>query len=60
MSHGDKPFVKDLFTYGEDAKAKQILQSKSTRAKTSMNLFPHEAAFKPARRGHGDPLCRFP
>lgn len=60
MSHGNKAFSKDLATYGEDAKAKQLFQSRSTRAKTSMNAFPHEAAFKPARRGHGDPIGKFP
>jgi len=25
-----------------------------------MNVFAHEAAFKPARRGHGDPIGKFP
>lgn len=53
MSHGNRAFLKDSVTYGEDAKAKQIQQSKTNRSKTTMNVFPHEGAFKPARRGHG-------
>jgi hypothetical protein len=60
MSHGNKLFTKNSIAYGEDAKAKQILKPKSPRSKTTMSVFPHEAAFKPARRGHGDPLGKFP
>lgn len=60
MSHGGKAFTKDLIAYGEDARAKQLFQSTGKRAKTSINAFPHEAPFKPARRGHGEPLGKFP
>ena len=60
MSHSKGIFSKNSLVYGEDAKAKQNLQNKTTRAKTTMATFPHEAPFKPARKGHGDPLAKFP
>lgn len=60
MTHTKGVFSKNAIVYGQDAKAKQNLQTKTTRAKTTMATFPHEAAFKPARRGHGDPIAKFP
>lgn len=37
-----------------------MTQSRKVRTKTTMNVFPHESAFKPARRGHGDALGKYP
>ena len=59
MSHGNKTFTKDKEQYGNDAKAEQIAaQNRSTaRVATSVN---NQERFKLARRGHGDPIGRYP
>lgn len=60
MSHGSKLFNRDSHVYGEDDTTKRLQQSRKARSKTIANVYPHEAKFKPARRGHGDPIGRYP
>lgn len=60
MSHGGKPFTKDSLAYGEDSKAKSILTSSRNRARTAVNVFPHEAGFRPAVKNYREPIGKFP
>ena len=60
MSHGSKLFNRDSHVFGEDETVKKMVQSNKARSKTITDAYPHEAKFKPARRGHGDPIGKFP
>lgn len=60
MSHGNKNFTKDKVQYGEDDKAKQLMNQKKTLTYGHYKRVNHDYRFKPARKGHGDPIARYP
>jgi hypothetical protein len=60
MSHGEGNFSKDKVQYGIDDKAKQLISQKKTHNFVPPNRVSHETKFKLARRGHGDPIGRYP
>lgn len=60
MSHGGKNFNKDKVDYGEDEKAKMLINSKKTVTYGHYKRVNHDYKFKPARKGHGDPIGRYP
>lgn len=60
MSHGDSNFTKDKVAFGIDEKAKLIMSQKKSHGSRNYRGVTHEANFKLARRGHGDPIGRYP
>lgn len=60
MSHGGAVFGKDKAVYGVDSQAETLLKGKPTQSLGSYNRVKHEAKFKLARRGFGDPIGRYP
>ena len=61
--HGNRAFSADRHVYGEDDEAKEMLSSRKMRraySSTHINKYKHESKFKLARRGHGDPIGRYP
>jgi hypothetical protein len=61
MSHGDILFSKNAATYGFDNKAEEIMKtSRSPFVMSAPRKFRHEADFKLARRGHGEPIGKYP
>jgi hypothetical protein len=58
--YGDRPLVKDLFTYGLDDKTKKMMAERKVRAKTLGNFVHHEAPFRPVVKYPGGTLCEFP
>jgi hypothetical protein len=60
MSHGEGNFTKDKIQYGVDDKVKMLISQKKSRTFGNYNRVVHEARFKLARKGHGDPISRYP
>ncbi len=60
MSHGDRNFTKDRLQYGIDDQAQRIINQKKSHNFAGANRVNHENKFKLARRGHGDPIGRYP
>ena len=61
MSHGNILFSKTKEMFGFDEKAKEInSNSKSPFGISPPKKFSHQAKFKLARGGHGDPLGKYP
>lgn len=61
MSHGDILFATNRETYGFDSKAQDIIKtSRSPFVMSAPRKFRHESSFKLARRGHGDPIGKYP
>ena len=60
MSHGNKNFSKNKEQYGEDEKAKMIINQKKNTSYGHYKRVNHDYNFKPARKGHGDPIARYP
>lgn len=61
MSHGNRTFYKDKTVFGEDDRAKSMLSTRRHSSSTShINKYSHENKFKLARRGHGDPIGKYP
>ena len=60
MSHGNKAFTKDKEQYGIDAQAEQIMKQKKGSHQVRGESVNQDARFKLARRGHGDPIARYP
>ena len=58
-SHGNRAFSKNSDVYGEDAKTKSMMQKPRERVKT-IGSVQHETDFKLSRRGHGDPIGKYP
>lgn len=61
MSHGDILFFNDKDTFGFDQKAKELITTRrSPFVQTAPRKYRHETNFKLARRGHGDPIGKYP
>lgn len=63
MSHGNRAFSADKQVYGEDDEAQSVLSSRRMRraySSTHINKYKHENRFKLARKGHGDPIGKYP
>ena len=60
MSHGGNNFAKNKDQYGIDDKTKMLMTQKKPHTYSNYNRVSHEAKFKPARKGHGDPIARYP
>ena len=60
MSHGSILFSNDKRIYGEDDKVKELMNSKKKMIETARHSFNHQTQFKLARRGHGDPIGKYP
>ena len=60
MSHGDSHFTKDKVAYGVDDKTKLIMSQKKSQGGGNYHGVVHETNFKLARKGHGDPIGRYP
>lgn len=60
MSHGESNFTKDRIQYGLDDKAKLIMSQKKSHTFVGHSKVTHDNKFKLARRGHGDPIGRYP
>jgi hypothetical protein len=60
MSHGNIIFAGNQETFGFDDKAKEIMKSKSPFIESPPTIVGHEGNFKPARRGHGDAIGKYP
>jgi hypothetical protein len=60
MSHGDIRFTNDKALYGLDSKSIDVLKSKHIFKESIPKKFSHDTNFKLARRGHGDPLGKYP
>ncbi len=60
MSHGGNFFSKEKTVFGMDDHAKMILSRKKPFKFGNYNRLNHENRFKLARRGHGDPIGRYP
>jgi hypothetical protein len=60
MSHGNIIFSGNQETYGFDNKAKEIMKSKSPFLESPPLIVSHDGNFKLVRRGHGDPLAKYP
>lgn len=61
ISHGDILFSDNRATFGFDDQAQIIMKtSRSPFVMTAPQKFRHESDFKLARRGHGDPLGKYP
>ena len=52
--------MKDSLVYGEDNKTKSMIAEKKNRSKSQLNIVNHETKFVLARRGHGDPIGKYP
>ncbi len=60
VSHGRSTFSKDKHVYGLDDKTMSLLDRKKP-VRVSKSVFAkHDTRFKLARRGHGDPIGRYP
>lgn len=60
MSHGDVLFSSDRKAYGLDQRTEELLKRRRTVELSPPVRTNHETGFKPARRGHGDPIGKFP
>lgn len=60
MSHGDSNFTKDRAQFGIDEKTKKLIESKKTHNYGNSLRYNHENQFKLARKGHGDPIGKYP
>lgn len=60
MSHGGSNFSKDKVQYGIDDKTRMIMSQKKSHTYGNCQRVTHDAKFKPAVRGHGDPIGRYP
>jgi hypothetical protein len=60
MSHGDILFSSDKRQYGIDNKTEELIKKRHEFTLGSPVKVTHEANFKLARKGHGDPLGRYP
>lgn len=59
-SHGGDYFSKDRLVFGIDDKSRMLLSQKKPFKFTTPKKLNHEVRFKLARRGHGDPIGRYP
>ena len=60
MSHGNILFTNHKEIYGEDSVTKELLEKKKVFSNTPPRAVNHEAKFKLARKGHGDPIGKYP
>jgi hypothetical protein len=60
MSHGNSLFTRERAIYGIDDQAKMLLSQKKPFRFGPYKRTTHETKFKLARRGHGDPIGRYP
>lgn len=61
MSHGDILFSSNRATFGFDDQAQIIMKtSRSPFVITAPRKISHESEFKLARRGHGEPIGKYP
>lgn len=60
MSHGDVLFTSHKKTYGIDQRTAEFLKKKHSQQLSPPRKVTHETSFKLARRGHGDPIGKFP
>lgn len=60
MSHGGSNFTKDKLQYGLDERTKMLMSQKKGASNANYKRVTHDAKFKPAVRGHGDPIGRYP
>lgn len=60
MSHGDILFTSHKKTYGIDQRTAELLKRKHSHQLSPPRKTNHETSFKLARRGHGDPIGKFP
>jgi hypothetical protein len=60
MSHGDILFSNDKRTYGVDGKMQEMIKKRHSFAPSNPVKTNHEAEWSPARKGHGDPIGKFP
>jgi hypothetical protein len=60
MSHGNIFFGTDKNIYGVDAEGEELLKNKKAFKSSAPKVVYHEASFKLTRRGHGDPIGKYP
>lgn len=60
MSHGGSTFTNDKRQFGQDDRTKLIMSQKKPQHYGNIKTVTHDANFKLARRGHGDPIGRYP
>ena len=60
MNHGGKTFSSNRQQYGVDDEAKKLMNQKKLYTYGNVKRVTHDAKFKPAIRGHGDPIARYP
>ena len=60
MSHGGSHFGKNKEEYGIDPKTKMLMSQKKSHGFGNYKRVTHDYNFKPAIRGHGDPIARYP
>lgn len=60
MSHGDILFSNDKKVYGLDNRTQELLKKKHEFTCSQPVKVNHESEWIPVRRGHGDPLGKFP
>jgi len=60
MSHGNLIFSTDQEIYGRDNKAKENMKGKSPFVESAPYVVSHDGNFKLVRRGHGDPIGKYP
>jgi hypothetical protein len=59
-SYGGGSFTRDRLQFGLDEKSRMILSQRKPFKFGSYRRTNHEIRFKLARRGHGDPIGRYP
>jgi hypothetical protein len=59
-SHGGNYFTKERIQYGLDEKSKMFMSQRKPFRFGPYKRVKHEIKFKLARRGHGDPIGRYP
>lgn len=59
-SHGGNYFTKERIQYGLDEKSKMLMSQRKPFRFGQYKRVKHEVKFKLARRGHGDPIARYP
>lgn len=59
-SHGGNYFSKERLQFGLDDKSTKALEHRKTFKFGPYSRVKHEVRFKLARRGHGDPIGRYP
>jgi len=60
LSHGGENFTKDKKQYGIDETTKSLMGQKKEHYYGNSKRVNHEAKFKLARRGFGEPIGRYP